>query len=290
MDVRTQFINSVNLNAASEFPYLVLNVIDEHSYPLNPGFRVMHWHTDLQFIYVLDGEIEIKTLDTVVRVGAESGVFINQNVVHLVRTNGPSHYNSFLFPAYFLAFYPGSPASSFVKSVVGNERLPLYCFLKENETDAPILAALQNLCALEKNKTNLYVYEVLVTLATLWLEVQRNLSFPAQPRAAAPYARMRTFLQYIERHYGENISLQALAASANVSISECLRCFHVTMQTTPHKYLMEYRLSKAADLLRQTDEAIGCIAERVGFHHNSHFGKCFKEKTGMSPREYRKLR
>ena len=85
MDVRTQFINSVNLNAASEFPYLVLNVIDEHSYPLNPGFRVMHWHTDLQFIYVLDGEIEIKTLDTVVRVGAESGVFINQNVVHLVR-------------------------------------------------------------------------------------------------------------------------------------------------------------------------------------------------------------
>ena len=50
---------------------------------------------------------------------------------------------------------------------------------------------------------------------------------------------------------------------------------------------MEYRLSKAADLLKSTDKLIETIASAVGFAHVSHFGKCFREKTGFSPSEYR---
>ena len=69
---RNNCINSVNLNADSDFPYLVLDVVGDQSYPRNPGFQVMHWHEDLQFIYVLDGEIEIKTLDTSVQVNKGS--------------------------------------------------------------------------------------------------------------------------------------------------------------------------------------------------------------------------
>ena len=99
---------------------------------------------------------------------------------------------------------------------------------------------------------------------------------------------MQKFLQYISEHYGEEISLDKLAGSANVSKSECLRCFKTSMQTTPYKYLTEYRLSKATELLKNTDEPIGNIADNVGFHQISHFGKCFKEKTGLSPRDYRK--
>lgn len=57
---------------------------------------------------------------------------------------------------------------------------------------------------------------------------------------------------------------------------------------TPYRYLMEYRLSKAAERLRQTDVPIAIIAVESGFSHLSHFGKCFREKTGMSPSEYRK--
>ena len=78
-----------------------------------------------------------------------------------------------------------------------------------------------------------------------------------------------------------------ISESAHVSKSECLRCFKVSMQTTPLKYLTEYRLQKAAELLTTTDEPIGTIAMNVGFKQSSHFGKCFKEKTGYSPRRYR---
>ena len=47
---QNEFLHSVNLNAGSAFPYLVLEVVDDQSYPGNPGFQVMHWHEDLQFI------------------------------------------------------------------------------------------------------------------------------------------------------------------------------------------------------------------------------------------------
>lgn len=53
---------------------------------------------------------------------------------------------------------------------------------------------------------------------------------------------------------------------------------------------MEYRLSKAEILLKNSDKSIGDIADCVGFHQVSYFGKCFKEKTGFTPREYRSIK
>ena len=39
---KEDFINSVNLNINADFPYLVLDVISDKSYPRNPGFQVMY--------------------------------------------------------------------------------------------------------------------------------------------------------------------------------------------------------------------------------------------------------
>ena len=59
---KEDYLNSVNLNAETDFPYLVMEIINDQSYPRNPGFHVMHWHEDLQFICVLEGDIILKTL------------------------------------------------------------------------------------------------------------------------------------------------------------------------------------------------------------------------------------
>ena len=95
---QNEYINSVNLNQNTNFPYLVLNVINGNSYPRNPGFRVMHWHEDIQFIYVLEGDIEVVTLENRTLLHKGEGFFINKNVVHLVDKVDACHYNSFIFP------------------------------------------------------------------------------------------------------------------------------------------------------------------------------------------------
>lgn len=284
------FINSVNLNAGTDFPYLVLDVINDHSYPKNPGFQVMHWHEDLQLIYVLRGSIELRTLDSSIRLGAGDGVFINKNIVHYVQQLEDCHYNSFLFPDYFLGFYLESPAKRFVDNVTSQEQLAFVRFGKKQDWCCEILSILHRLSELEKNKTEFYVYDVLVLLSQIWLTMCKNILLPVGKVQNTTNGRMQKFLSYIEQHYAEDVSLEDLSQSANVSKSECLRCFKLSMQTTPYKYLVEYRLSKAASMLKNSDSAVEMIAANVGFHQASHFGKCFREKTGMSPSEYRKHR
>ena len=282
------YINSVNLNQNTDFPYLVLDVVDDNSYPRNPGFQVMHWHEDLQFIYVLSGEIEVVTLETRITLHAGEAVFINKNVVHLVRQNGGCHYNSFIFPDTFLKFYIGSPAGRVVEQLTDNKNLPAF-HIENRENNKKVLSALQKLSDLERHRTTLYVYAVLTTLCTLWLELCRIVTLPQTARLKNVIEeRMTVFLRYIEQHFAESVSLDALAESAHVSKSECLRCFKASLQTAPYQYLMEYRLSKAAELLRNTNLPIGEIAVHVGFSQTSHFGKCFREKTGVSPSKYRK--
>lgn len=283
----TAFVNSVNLNADTDFPYLVLDVVNDRSYPKNPGFLVMHWHEDLQFIYVLEGAIEVRTLDDELELAAGEGLFINKNVVHSVNQSGDCHYKSFIFPAYFLRFYLGGPAENLVDSVVENRDFLLYHFMQGIAWCDTVLSILRKLCFLEKSKNECYVYEVLVFLTSLWLEIRKNVDLPSVKKENTVSRRMQRFLAYIEKHYAEEISLDRLAESGNVSKSECLRCFRLSMQTAPYKYLLEYRLSKAANLLLATDDSIGEIASRTGFNQTSYFGKCFRRKTGFSPREYR---
>lgn len=165
--------------------------------------------------------------------------------------------------------------------------MPFYRFVPGILWCDHILSILQKLSFLEETGNEFYVYEVLVFLTSLWLQIGKNISLPTGKKENMVSRRMRQFLAYIENHYAEEISLERLAGSANVSKSECLRCFRLSMQTTPYKYLMEYRLSKAAMLLQETDKPVGEIASRTGFHQVSYFGKCFREKTGFSPRDYR---
>ena len=163
-------------------------------YPRNPGFQVMHWHEDLQFIYMLEGEIEVVTLETRTSLHAGEGIFINKNVVHLVHKLETCHYNSFIFPDYFLKFYPSSPTSNIVDQLVGKESLPVYLFSLEEKNTA-VLQTLQKLCALETHKTPLYPYEILTTLCELWLAFCRvATTSDFSPKKTATGRRMAVFL------------------------------------------------------------------------------------------------
>ena len=204
----SEIINSVNLNAGTNFPYLVLDVVDDNSYPRNPGFQTVHWHEDIQFIYVFSGNIAAKTLsETTVPLTAGEGCFINKNVVHLVEKQENCHYNSFIFPDHFLKFYFGSPAESIVSRIVGQDALPIYKFSEETPWQKDVLRCLKRLSAFEKDKDALYPYRVLCTLCSMWLVLQDNLVLPVSPKENMANARMMLFLRYIHDHFSEHISL-----------------------------------------------------------------------------------
>ena len=121
------------------------------------------------------------------------------------------------------------------------------------------------------------------------VDYEKKITLPPEGKESVANLRMQKILRYIEKHYAEDITLADLSKSANISKSECSRCFRLSLNTTPYKYLTEYRLAMAAKLLKTTNEPVGNIAASVGFHQMSHFGKCFREKTGYSPKAYREM-
>ena len=125
-------------------------------------------HITLQFILLLSGSIEIKTLETEVMLQAGEAIFINKNIIHLVMPKGNCHYNSFIFPHHFLKFYFKSPAETLAKTITGNPHLSVYHFIPGTDWCDEVISSLQKSAISEKNKTESYVYEVLVQLSTLW--------------------------------------------------------------------------------------------------------------------------
>ena len=95
--------------------------------------------------------------------------------------------------------------------------------------------------------------------------------------------------RFIERSYGEKISVRAIAAHCNISETHLYRIFKNTLALSPNEYLLETRLSAARRLLCYTDRSMNNIALDCGFGTQSYFSDCFKRKVGISPIKYREM-
>lgn len=162
----------------------------------------MHWHEDLQFILVTDGRITVQTLDEKVEVGAGEAIFINATVIHRITKIGTCRYRSFIFPASFLSFFPGSPAEDLVTRVTENQDIRLIRFSADTDWNREVLERLTSLYKLEDQaKDETYAYEVLIELARLWLVLVRNLRLPDKQKVSPLHRRLQKMLQYISLHF-----------------------------------------------------------------------------------------
>lgn len=101
-------------------------------------------------------------------------------------------------------------------------------------------------------------------------------------------SQLEAILSYIHRHYSEPLCNRSLAETIGYHPYYVNRLMNRYVGTTLHQYLMNYRLSVAADLLLETDDAIEHIAGAVGFADAAYFAAGFKKKYGESPTRYRK--
>ena len=90
---------------------------------------------------------------------------------------------------------------------------------------------------------------------------------------------------YLEENYAENISLDQLAAIAQLSPFHLLRSFRDQVSLPPHAYQIQLRIMHAKHMLRM---GLPCIdtALAVGFADQSHFTKHFKRIVGVPPGLY----
>lgn len=90
-------------------------------------------------------------------------------------------------------------------------------------------------------------------------------------------------------NYNNKIDLRDIAKQLGVSTNHLTRLFKKQLGLTPAHYITGLRVAKAAELLEQNAASILEIALITGFKSTSNFYKCFKDQTGYTPKEYRKI-
>ncbi|MCX6926067.1 MAG: AraC family transcriptional regulator [Verrucomicrobia bacterium] len=98
---------------------------------------------------------------------------------------------------------------------------------------------------------------------------------------------VRNFLLCVEDHFGEESCLKAARAAAGVSRNSLFQRLRRMMETTPAKYLWQFRAERGAAMLAETGQTVAEIAYRCGFKNPFHFSRMLKRCFGKSPKEIR---
>jgi AraC family transcriptional regulator len=94
-------------------------------------------------------------------------------------------------------------------------------------------------------------------------------------------------LEYINAYIGQDIKLADLAALLGMSQFHFSHLFKQSIGIAPYQYLLQQRIERAKQLLKQSERSIMEIALDCGFNSHSHLSKQFRQLTGMTPKAYR---
>lgn len=114
----------------------------------------------------------------------------------------------------------------------------------------------------------------------------------AEDFSAAPTGMKEDVLnhvfEYIRKNYAEPVSLEKLSMMAFLSPKYFSRLFKAQTGCTVTEYTQKLRISKACELLGNSDASVADIAEQTGYNDVKYFNKLFRRLVGSSPAEYRR--
>ncbi len=275
-------------NVTPELPYMAnlcrMNELPDETFP-------WHWHGEVEFFYMRSGAIEYRVPGGAqVFCEGEAG-FVNANVLHMTRAVGeaPSVQEEHLFLPSFIFGQPGSAIEArYVRPVLRSGGIELFRFDAAHPARDEVVRLMREAYDLRARAEEGYELAVRERMSRVWLKLfQATRALQGTAADAADGARIKGMLSFIAAHYGERIGAADIARAGMIGERECFRVFRRRLHMTPLECLTAQRLSRACELLRDTDLTVLEISLTCGFCGASYFGKVFREHFGMSPKAYR---
>ncbi|WP_227816771.1 GlxA family transcriptional regulator [Nitrogeniibacter aestuarii] len=113
-------------------------------------------------------------------------------------------------------------------------------------------------------------------------------SMPSLARSPTLPAPLRLVLELMENNIEEPLTMEDLARLAEISLRQLDRLFQRHIGTSPARYYLELRITRARRLLLQTCDPITSIAIACGFTGAPHFSRCYREFFGETPSDARR--
>jgi AraC family transcriptional regulator len=110
---------------------------------------------------------------------------------------------------------------------------------------------------------------------------------PAIHRGGLAPARLRKVKELVHARIDEDLTLEEMAASVDLSIAHFSQMFRKATGQSPHQFVLRHRVERANDILRTADLRVLDVAVACGFKTQQHFARVFRQMCGVSPTEYR---
>lgn len=115
------------------------------------------------------------------------------------------------------------------------------------------------------------------------------LAYRKDTQSQVKHMNISKAVEYIEKNYTQPINNEYLAGLCAVSQECFIRTFKKYYNTTPHKYILDLKISKAKEYLANRTLSVSEIADKLGFESSTYFSNMFRKKVGVSPKQYRNL-
>jgi len=129
--------------------------------------------------------------------------------------------------------------------------------------------------------TSMYATNIMTRLITDCIDNSDNQKFVEHKKD------IETVIRFIQENFSNKVNIEEMAKIASMSKYHFLRVFKSHMGVSPYDYLLQYRISRAKELLKTTDFSVGEICTLSGFYDYNHFIRVFKREMGTTPAKYR---
>ena len=246
-----------------------------------------HYHSEYEILFMLDGERYIFVNNGTHKLTAGDIVMIKPYKLHFTE-NRESEY----FKRYVLSF-----SDKILKSILSEEeclRLTADIHTGVIHLDADAFAAVKTICedlsGHDYTKDRFLKKKLAAKILTL-LDILKNISSPRSLKDSADLIcsdNLAGVLNYINRHFNEDLTLDLVVQYAHMSKANFCRVFKRETGNTFLQYLNNLRVAYAHSLLVETDMQIQKISEKAGFSSLLHFERVFKNAHGITPSAVRK--
>ncbi len=246
-----------------------------------------HWHEDIEYLYVIDGELEYSVNGERILLEKGEGICVNTRRIHYnVSEKGRfcDFYCITIHPSYLCA--STYIEQKFVTPLLSPNSFD-YLILRKGDWTEQIIDEIKSI--FENSDTLALELRILEVQMKIHRIIYTNIDLSAVVNNPSPIHinTYKTMVMYIQDHYMDKVSLEEIANAGNVGKTLCAKIFKKYASKTPGDYLIHYRITRSIDLLTGSDMSITEIAYATGFTSASHYTKTFRETMGTTPNQYR---
>lgn len=256
----------------------------------------LHWHTAFEIATATSGVLDFQIGQKHIRLKAGDSIFINENILHGIKqiSDGtPDSMPNIVFSGCVVTAETSEIYRKYIQPVASCDKLPFILFTQPSGWQNEINRLIKDIYGQMSIKSPCYEMAVQRDLSKIFEYIFLN--FDDLPKSENTRIQLNTqvriqkMLTYIHQHYSEPVTLEDIAASANVSRSEAGRCFNTYMECSPIDALIKHRLQIAQSIIKDTTLTLKEISSSCGFNSVHYFIRQFRQTYGYTPGQYRTM-